>query len=103
MAGAGVAAEVAGSDQQLGAQDGPETGHRLDGHGLMVATERRSDLVVKALDALVELKKAPSELGDDHLRHLLARQFDVLTAGGGQSACGDAGGVAHVPAAQPLG
>jgi hypothetical protein len=42
----------------LGAQDGPETGHRLDGHGLMVATERRSDLLVEAVDVLVELKKA---------------------------------------------
>jgi hypothetical protein len=69
----------------------------------MVATERRSDLLVEALDALVELKKAPGELGDDHLRHLLARQFDVLTAGGGQSAGGDTGGVSHLPAAQPLG
>jgi hypothetical protein len=35
-----------------------QTGHRLDGDGLMVATEGRSDLLVEALDALVELKKA---------------------------------------------
>ena len=48
VAGAGEGAEVAGGDQQLGAQDGPETGHRLDGRGLMVATERRSDLLVEA-------------------------------------------------------
>jgi hypothetical protein len=27
---------------------------------LMVATERRSDLLVEAVDALVELKEAPS-------------------------------------------
>jgi hypothetical protein len=58
VAGAGVGAEVAGGDEQLGAQDGPETGHRLDASGLMVATERRSDLLVEALDTLVELKKA---------------------------------------------
>jgi hypothetical protein len=69
----------------------------------MVATERYSDLSVEAVDALVELKKAPGELGDDHLRHMLARQFDVLTAGSGQSPGGDAGGVSHLPAAQPLG
>lgn len=31
--------------------------HRLDGSGLMVATERRSNLLVMALEALVELKK----------------------------------------------
>jgi hypothetical protein len=42
----------------LGAQDWPETRHRLDRCGLMVATERRrSDLLVEALDALIELKK----------------------------------------------
>ena len=43
------------------------------------------------MDALVELKKARGQLGDDHLGHVLAGQFDVLTAGGGQSAGGDAG------------
>jgi hypothetical protein len=43
VAGAGVGAEVAGHDEQLGAQDGPETGHRLDGSGLRVAAERGSD------------------------------------------------------------
>jgi hypothetical protein len=58
VAGTGVGAEVAGGDQQLGAQDGPETGHRLDGHCLMVPTERHSDLLVEAVDALVELKEA---------------------------------------------
>jgi hypothetical protein len=51
-----VGAEVATRDEQLVAQDGPETGHRLDGHRLMGATSQRS--AGRDLEALVELKKA---------------------------------------------
>src|SRR5215217_3806522 len=97
MPGGLVGPEVACGDQQLGAEDGPEAGHRLDRLRLVMLVKGCGDLLIEALDSLVELQDASGEFSDDHLRYLLAGQFGVLTTGGRQGAAGDAATGSGVP------
>jgi hypothetical protein len=102
MTGAGKRAQVTGADEQRCAEERAEAGHRLDDRRLPVLLEAVHDLEIEALEALVEGEDVGRQLGDDAGGHGVAGQHGRLRLGCGDGASGDAGGVTHVSASQPV-
>jgi hypothetical protein len=62
---AGERAQITCGDEQAGAEDRAESGHRLDARRVWVLLEGLRDLLVERLHALVEGQEVARQLGDD--------------------------------------
>jgi len=78
VAGTGEGAQVAGTDQQCGAEERPEAGHGLDDRGLRMLLEGLLDLLVETLQAFIEGEDAGCELGNDGGGEVLAGEHGRL-------------------------
>lgn len=101
VTGVGVGGQVARGDEELGAEDGADSGHRLDDGCLRVGVEGVADLPVELLEPFVQGQHLRGEVCGDARGRVLAGQLDVLGVRGGEAGGGDRFGVAHASCGEP--
>lgn len=78
----GAGAQIAGCDEELGAQEGAHAWQGLDDVGLRVGVEGPADLLVDVLEPVVQDEELRHDVRDDFGSDILAGQYHVLSAGG---------------------
>nr|AAG02348.1 putative transporter [Streptomyces verticillus] len=101
VTGVGVGREVAGGDDELGAEDRPHARQRLDDLGLWMAAERLADLLVNPLQTVVQGQDLRGQVSHDLGGDVLPGQRGLLSLGSLQRRRGDGVGTAHASVGQP--